>query len=515
MTVAIRGLSKAFGGAAALSGVDFDVNAGEVHALLGPNGAGKSTLIRCLSGAVAPDAGEIAIGDRVFAALTPKLAIEAGVAVIYQNMSLIPSLSVSENIFLGDELTSWGLVRRSEQRARVTALLHTLLGSAEIDPDAQVGSLPMATRQLVEVAKALNRAQVQLLILDEPTAALTETEAQVIFDRLRTLRSQGLHIIYITHRLAEVFEIADRVTVLRDGKVVLAGQPVSNLDPAAVVTAIAGARVIHPERADVGAVAPVLTVEGLTGTRFGPIDLQVGAGEVVGLFGALGSGRTELLETIFGSRRPTGGRVLVNGRVVDPRKPAGAIAEGIALVPADRLRQALFGELDAIDNILLPSYARLAFLGFRRWRSERQLFANAARETSFPPALSRRRGRQLSGGTQQKVIVGRWLKSARPVSVFMMDEPTQGVDIGTRGELYRIILETARRDGRAVLFVSSDHEEVVALADRALVMKEGRVVAEFQRSNLTEDDLIHAAHIGDPMLQNGHAGQSPTEQLHV
>jgi ribose transport system ATP-binding protein len=516
MTVSIRGLSKAFGGAAALSGVDFDVQAGEVHALLGPNGAGKSTLIRCLSGAVAPDAGEIAIGDRVFEALTPKLAIEAGVAVIYQNMSLIPSLTVSENIFLGDELTIWGgLVRRREERARVTALLHTLLGSAEIDPDAQVGSLPIATRQLVEVAKALNRAQVQLLILDEPTAALTETEAQVIFDRLRTLRSQGLHIIYITHRLAEVFEIADRVTVLRDGKVALAGQPVANLDPAAVVTAIAGARVVHPERAEVGTVAPVLTVEALCGTRFGPIDLQVGAGEVVGLFGALGSGRTELLETIFGSRRPTSGRVLVNGHVVDPRKPAGAIAEGIALVPADRLRQALFSELDAIDNILLPSFARLAIAGFRRWRSERQLFADAAAETSFPTGLSRRRGRQLSGGTQQKLIVGRWLKSARPVCVLMMDEPTQGVDIGTRGELYRIILETARRDGRAVLFVSSDHEEVVALADRALVMKEGRIVAEFQRSSLTEDDLIHAAHLGDPSPQNGHSPKSLSEQLHV
>ncbi len=191
MTVAISGLSKAFGGAAALSDVDFKVEAGEVHALLGPNGAGKSTLIRCLSGAVAPDAGEIAIGDRVFAALTPKLAMEAGVAVIYQNMSLIPSLTVCENVFLGDELTRWGFVRRGAQRARVTSLLHNLLGSTEIDPDAILGSLPLATRQLVEVAKALNRADVKLLILDEPTAALTETEAQVIFDRLRTLRGQG------------------------------------------------------------------------------------------------------------------------------------------------------------------------------------------------------------------------------------------------------------------------------------------------------------------------------------
>jgi ABC-type sugar transport system ATPase subunit len=515
MAVRISGLSKAFGGAPALTGVDFEVAAGEVHALLGPNGAGKSTLIRCLSGAVTPDSGEIAIGDRVFAALTPKLAIEAGVAVIYQNMSLIPTLTVSENVFLGAELTRWGLVRRGAQRAHVTNLLHTLLGSTEIDPDAQVGALPMATRQLVEVAKALNRAEVKLLILDEPTAALTETEAQVIFARLRTLRAQGLHIIYITHRLAEVFEIADRVTVIRDGRVALAGQRVANLDPAAVVNAIAGARVVHPERDEVGATAPVLTVEGLSGTRFGPIDLQVGAGEVVGIFGALGSGRTELLETIFGSRRPTGGRVLVNGRVVDPRNPAGAIAEGIALVPADRLRQALFGELDGIDNVLLPSYARLALFGFRRGARERRMFADAAAETSFPTALSRRRGRQLSGGTQQKLIVGRWLKSARPVSVFMMDEPTQGVDIGTRGELYRIILESARRDARAVLFVSSDHEEVVALADRAVVMKQGRIVAQFPRANLTEDNLIHAAHLETMPPPGGAPTQSPVDVLHA
>jgi ABC-type sugar transport system ATPase subunit len=494
MSVAIKGLSKAFGGAAVLSGVDFEVDAGEVHALLGPNGAGKSTLIRCLSGAVKPDAGEIAIGEHVYTELTPKQAIEAGVAVIYQNMSLIPSLTVTENVFLGEELTRWGLVRRSAQRERVATLLHTLLGSGEIDPDAKVGSLPLAMRQLVEVAKALSRAHVKLLILDEPTAALTETEAQIIFDRLRKLRSQGLHIIYITHRLQEVFEIADRVTVLRDGKVALAGQHVANLNVADVVTAIAGTQVGRQSRDNVVAGEPILTLEGLSGTRFGPVDLTVAAGEVVGLFGPLGSGRTELLETIFGSRRPDAGRILVDGRPIDPSKPAAAIAEGIALVPADRLRQALLGELDAVDNVLLPSYRPLSAFGFRRLAAERQLFAGAAAETSFPTALAHRRGRQLSGGTQQKLIVGRWLKSARPIRVLMMDEPTQGVDVGTRSELYRIILDSARRDGRAVLFVSSDHEEVVALADRAVVMKEGRVVTEFPRSRLTEDNLLHAAH---------------------
>ena len=223
MTVVIKDVWKTFGGAKALSGVDLEVGAGEVHALLGPNGAGKSTLIRCLSGAVAPDAGEIVIDSHTYFKLTPKAAIDAGVAVIYQNLSLIPSLTVTENVFLGDELTRWSLIRRREQRKRVVSLLSTLFGSVEIDPDAPVGSLPLATRQLVEVAKALHRARVKLLILDEPTIALTETETQLLFDRLRNLRRQGLHIIYITHRLGEVFEIADRVTVLRDGRVVLAG----------------------------------------------------------------------------------------------------------------------------------------------------------------------------------------------------------------------------------------------------------------------------------------------------
>lgn len=485
MTVAIKGLSKAFGAAAVLSGVDFEVDAGEVHALLGPNGAGKSTLIRCLSGAVKPNSGEIAIGEHVYTELTPKLAIEAGVAVIYQNMSLIPSLTVTENVFLGEELTRWGLVRRSAQ-----------------------GSLPLAMRQLVEVAKALSRAHVKLLILDEPTAALTESEAQIIFDRLRKLRGQGLHIVYITHRLQEVFEIADRVTVLRDGKVALAGQHVANLNVADVVTAIAGTQVGHQSRDTVVAGEPILTLEGLSGTRFGPVDLTVAAGEVVGLFGPLGSGRTELLETIFGSRRPDAGRILVGGRPINPNEPAAAIAEGMALVPADRLRQALLGELDAVDNVLLPSYRPLSLFGFRRLAAERQLFAGAAAETSFPTALAHRRGRQLSGGTQQKLIVGRWLKSARPIRVLMMDEPTQGVDAGTRSELYRIILNSARRDGRAVLFVSSDHEEVVALADRAVVMKEGRVVTEFPRSRLSEDNLLHAAHgDGTDQAERGRARQ--------
>ena len=282
----------------------------------------KSTLIRCLSGAVTPDAGSIVINDRRYAALTPKEAIDCGVAVIYQNLSLIPTLTVTENVFLGDELTRWGFVRRHAQRQRVVNLLHALLGAAEIEPDAPVGSLPIAARQLVEIAKALHRARAKLLILDEPTAALTETEKQILFNRLRNLRDQGLHIIYITHRLGEVFEIADRVTVLRDGKVVLGGQRMASVEPAALVTAIAGGSVSVPVRENSITGAPVLSLEGLTGTRFGPIDLELGAGEIVGLFGALGSGRTELLETIMGYRKAASGRVLVGGsHVLDAGHP--------------------------------------------------------------------------------------------------------------------------------------------------------------------------------------------------
>ena len=495
MTVTIKDLWKTFGGAPALSGVDFEVDAGEVHALLGPNGAGKSTLIRCLSGAVVPDAGIIVIDGRSYDALTPKEAIDNGVAVIYQNLSLIPTLTVTDNVFLGDELTRWGLVRRLAQRQRVVSLLHGVLGAVEIDPDALVGSLPIAARQLVEVAKALHRAHVKLLILDEPTAALTETETQILFDRLRNLRSQGLHIIYITHRLGEVFEIADRVTVLRDGKVVLAGQHAASIAPAEVVTAIAGEPITVPARDNVVTGAPVLSIQGLTGTRFGPINLEIAPGQIVGLFGALGSGRTELLETIMGYRQATSGQVRVRGHVLDARRPAAALAAGIALVPADRLQQGLFGELDARDNVLLPSYAILAILGLRRFKLERRMFAAVAEVMAFPTAFANRLGRQLSGGTQQKLVVGRWLRSPRAISVLLLDEPTQGVDVGARSEIYRIIVDTARREGRGVLFASSDHEEVVTLADRALVMKAGRIIASFQRNNLSEDDLIHAAHL--------------------
>jgi ribose transport system ATP-binding protein len=513
MTVAINGLWKAFGGASALSGVDFEVSAGEVHALLGPNGAGKSTLIRCLSGAVAPDAGIITVNDRTYSRLTPKEAIDCGVAVIYQNLSLIPTLTVTENVFLGDELTRWGFVRRHAQRQRVVNLLHALLGAAEIEPDAPVGSLPIAARQLVEIAKALHRTRAKLLILDEPTAALTEAETQILFDRLRNLRNQGLHIIYITHRLGEVFEIADRVTVLRDGKVVLGGQRVTNVEPATLVAAIAGESVSVPARENLVTGAAVLSLEGLTGERFGPIDLQLGAGEIVGIFGALGSGRSELLETIMGYRKAASGRVLVGDRdVLDARIPAAALAAGIALVPADRLRQGLFSELDTRDNILLPSYGAFGTFGFRRFKLERQMFAAAADVMIFPMSFAKRLGRQLSGGTQQKLVLGRWLRSPRAITVLLMDEPTQGVDVGARAEIYRVILNSARREGRGILFVSSDHEEIVALADRALVMKAGRIIATFERNELSEDDLLHAAHLGKLEVQTNRSNEPRAAQ---
>ena len=421
---------------------------------------------------------------------------------------------MTDNVFLGDELTRWGIVRRATRRERVRTLLHTLLGSAEIDPNALVGSLPLATRQLVEVAKALSRANVKLLILDEPTAALTETEAQVYLQRLRTLRSQGLHIIYITHRLQEVFDIADRVTVLRDGKVVLAGQRVANLDPAAVVTAIAGARVVHPARDILATSAPVLTLEGLgSGTRFGPVDLNVGAGEVVGLFGDSVRGEPNCWRrSLAPAGRPRGGCWSTASRSTRASR-------------RQRWRKALrwsrptgCGRPCSANSMLSTTSCCRAMRGWRcsasaTGRGNGACSPTRRRRMSFPMALAHRRGRQLSGGTQQKLVVGRWLKSANPVCVLMMDEPTQGVDVMTRTELYRIILNSARRDGRAVLFASSDHEEVVALADRAIVMKEGRIVAEFQRDALTEDDLLHAAHLGKSDMAS--AQPAPPGALHV
>ncbi|CAL9282115.1 sugar ABC transporter ATP-binding protein [Streptomyces sp. SudanB52_2052] len=495
----VSGLTKSFGGVRALDGVDLTVPAGQVHALLGHNGAGKSTLIKCLGGAFPPDAGTIEIGGTTYTRLTPRESIAAGVAIIFQTLSVVDALTVAENIFLGQEWTRHGRVDRRAQEEVAAGLLERV--AARCSPRDRVGDLPTGQRQLVEIAKALSRSA-SVLVLDEPTAALSGAETDALAERVEDLRAQGLAIVHVTHLLAEVERLADAVTVLRDGRVAhrttVAGRTRRDL-----VAAIAGRpaeAVRGPRRTPT---PPRLVVEGLRGPGFGPLGITVAEGERVGLFGLIGSGRTRVLETLYGRRRATAGTIRVGDRAVTPARPADALAAGIALVPADRRAQGLFPSLSAQDNALLPALRPLARHGVRALRAERRVFGALAAAVGLRPARPGLPAGAFSGGNQQKLVLGRWINEARHVDVLLLDEPTQGVDVGARQEIYRVVSALAEEQGTAVLFASSDPEEIVALADRCLIVARGRIVGELSGTELTEQSLLSAVH--DPLPAEGAA----------
>ncbi len=497
MTVRVHGLEKAFGGSVALAGVDLSVEPGEIHALLGPNGAGKSTLIGCLCGALTPDAGRIDIDGEVYSELTSGQALRAGVAVIYQHLSLAGPLSVADNVFLGMELRRGPLIRHRAQRLETRRLLDGLAVDVRIDPSEPVERLPLASQQLVEIARALHRGPVRLLILDEPTAALTEVEAQMLADHLRRLKRQGIHIIYTTHLLNEVFAVADRVTVLRDGRVVMSGLPVSEIDSHSLVQAITGGAVSERQGWNRVIGEPVIEIDRLSGKGFGPVSLTVGAGEIVALHGPLGSGASELVETIFGVRRPRAGAVRVIGRARRFRRPADALSAGVALVPADRLKQGIFPPLSTLDNMALPSVSALSVAGTRRRGRESRLFADAAGRVRLSPRTPGLRVAGLSGGNQQKVMLGRWLEYVREIRLLLLDEPTHGIDVGARADIYELMRETVARGDRAILMASSDPDEVAEVADRAIAMRRGHIVGELGGADITDESLLELVHAGE------------------
>ncbi|MFF7735661.1 ATP-binding cassette domain-containing protein [Streptomyces sp. NPDC007984] len=525
----ISGLTKSFGGVRALDGVDLTVPAGQVHALLGHNGAGKSTLIKCLGGAYPPDAGTIEVGGTSYTRLTPRESIASGVAIIFQTLSVVDALTVAENVFLGQEWTRHGRIDRRAQEEVTAGLLERV--AATCSPRDRVGDLPMGQRQLVEIAKALSRSAA-VLVLDEPTAALSGAETDALARRVEDLRTQGLAIVYVTHLLGEVERLADEVTVLRDGRVAhhatvsgqtrrelveaVAGRPARGTaagpggetarrrQPAAASPPSAGSPPQRrPSRPRTSPAPPRLVAEGLCGPGFGPVGFRVAEGERVGLFGLIGSGRTRILETLYGRRRATEGTIRVGDRTVTPARPADALAAGIALVPADRRAQGLFPSMTAQDNALLPSIRPLSRLGVRALRAERRVFGTLADAVGLRPALPRLPAGAFSGGNQQKLVLGRWINEARHVDVLLLDEPTQGVDIGARQEIYRVVTALTEERGTAVLFASSDPEEIVALADRCLLVAGGRITGELRGAELTEQALLSAVH--DPQTAEGAA----------
>jgi rhamnose transport system ATP-binding protein len=483
-----RDVHKSFGAVRALRGVSFSVSEGETHALVGENGAGKSTLLKILAGILRPDQGEVYWRGEHLHLTSPREALERGIGMVYQEMLAFDNLSVTANIFAGRELTRGGRLLEREMRQRTRLLLDEL--HLQIRPDAIAESLSAAHRQLLQVARAL-AFECQILVLDEPTTALTDAEADHLFAVLQKLKSGGVTLLYVTHRLPEVFRLCDRVTVLRDGGHV-GTMPVEETTPAQLVRAMVGRDL--PPRADDTAADPnartVLEVTGLTrGRSFRNVSLHVRAGEIVGLFGLVGSGRSELLETIFGLHAVDSGHIRVNGRSVYIRSARDAARAGIALVPEERQRQGLFFNLSLRHNLLLPRHAvqRDVLIRTARERAEAERLRSewrirAAGVDVLPDSLS--------GGNQQKVVLAKWL--ATGPRVLLLDEPTKGVDVGAKFEIHEIVRRQAAR-GMGCLVASSDLPEVLALVHRVIVMREGRIQGELAGAEATEESVMYLA----------------------
>jgi ribose transport system ATP-binding protein len=488
-----RAVRKSFGGVEVLHEVDLDAVGGSVLALLGENGAGKSTLVKIIAGDYSPDAGEVVVDGVVHTALTPRQSRELGVAIIFQEFQDAPTLTVAENIALGRLPARAGVVDWGAVRAQATTIL-TQLG-VDIDPGATVASLRVGERQVVEIARALS-GSARLLILDEPTAALSHHEADVLFGFVRRLRDQGVAIIYITHRLDEVAEVADRVQVLRDGATALVGD-VAETDRQTLIEAMIGRRMeaVGRPRPPAHEIpdAPALRWDGATlEGAFTDVDLTVRPGEVVVLYGKLGSGAAEVAETAFGVRRLDAGTLVLDGGALVLRSPVEAIRRGVGFLPADRKAGGAFMVRSVAENVAVASWPVLATLrqlitdkteakAYRRWHGRLSI-----RSRNDPRQLMG----TLSGGNQQKVLLARWLE--RSSRVLVLIEPTRGVDVGARSDIYAVLRELAA-SGIAILIVTSDYEETVQVADRSYVMARGRIAAELGGDEIGTSRLLAAA----------------------
>ena len=495
--VRVAGMTKSFGGVKALRGVSLEVKAGEVHALLGENGAGKSTLIKILSGVHSFDSGAIEIDGAPATFNNPAESRNAGIAVVYQNLSLVESLSVGANLMLNREPTTrFGFLKKRELMAEAEDFIKQ--HNIPLDPRATVGSLPFAYRQMTEICKAL-MGRVRVLILDEPTSALSSDEEQILFDAVDTVVRQNVGVIYVTHRLNEVFRISNRVTVLRDGANVGTFNT-SETDMRTLVAAIVGPKLAkaeakeprEDERPDGAATSSskreLLALSGIVNDRLRGVDLSLMDGEIHGLAGLIGSGRTEILETIFALRPIESGELRLDGAAQHMRGPAEAIEKGVALVPEDRQAQGLVLDHSIERNFSLPRLPHFSWASWVRHGAETEETAAAINRLSIKAPGPSTRVRNLSGGNQQKVVFAKW--NNERTRILLLDEPTVGVDVGAREEIYGLIRDAAR-SGAGVLIVSSDLHELILLCGRISIVVDGRVTATLRRDEFGDAEHLH------------------------
>ncbi len=485
----LSGISKSFPGVKALDDVHFSVREGEVHALLGENGAGKSTLIKVMSGVHQPDGGKMELDGKPVSFGSPQEAQAAGIATIYQELLLFPDLTVAENIFMGHApKTAWGAINWGKARKQAAELLESL-DIKDLDVDAVVGSLSVGNRQRVEIAKALSH-NARVLIMDEPTAALTEHDVERLFDIVRLLRERGVGIVYISHRLEEVFLVADRVTVLRDGEFV-ATKPVSETDHSDLIEMMVGRRIeaLFPKaEAEIGEV--VLEVRNVVRPPMTKgVSLKVRSGEILGIAGLVGSGRSEFAQTVFGITPATGGEILLDGKPVSIRSPQQAKALGIAYVPEDRGHHGIIRPMPIVENVSMAVLAKVSKSTFIDRGEERKLAEESVEKFGVRASGIAQIVGKLSGGNQQKVVLSKWL--ATEPRILIMDEPTRGIDVGAKAEIHRLMGELVKT-GVAIIMISSELPEVLGMSDRIAVMRDGRIVAEVDRAEATQSTIAAA-----------------------
>ncbi|MBK7598074.1 MAG: sugar ABC transporter ATP-binding protein [Acidobacteria bacterium] len=488
LALQMRAIRKTFPGVVALNNVDFDLRRGEVHILLGENGAGKSTLMKILSGAYQKDSGKILLNNREIEIKNPRHSCELGIGIIYQELNLVPHLSAAENIFLGREPAAFGLIDKKRMNQSAQRLLAGL--GMDFDPQRLVRELSIAEQQMVEIAKAIS-LDARILIMDEPTSALTEREIKELFARIRLLKSDGVSIIYISHRMEELFEIGDRVTVLRDGNWVGTHNIAEVTKPELIRMMVNRELTQQFPKIKAPRGREVLRVEGLSrNDALTRISFSLYEGEILGISGLLGSGRTELARAIFGLDKIDAGSIQVKGRLQKITSPRQAINLGFGFLTEDRKTQGLVLPLSVQENICLPSVERFSRFGVVSNSEETEAAGRFLKDLRIKATGLGQRVIYLSGGNQQKVVLSKWLCSNGNILIF--DEPTRGIDVGSKAEIYQLMNQLTAA-GTAILMISSDLPEILGMSDRILVMHQGRINGEFSAADATQEQILHCA----------------------